>query len=345
MRLGNYVFLGLIFIGIVAGGVYLLFPGYHSVTVMGITLNLPIAAWVALPLLLLFFLTILHMVYHGTRGYFQRRRWVRDAEELQDALYWALLKEPKEHLYHMPSMKAAAPLLNVSHLEVVGNIHGLSDKLMKTLEWVKKIEDGEYIDLRAKKVERFLSRENPLVIRNLLNRVDQDLDFAEKVLQTKENYDDAVVERALERVVQSYDLARLNKYIGLMKKENFITLLDRADRKEEIGLTPSAVRIFTERFDLECPDYIRLMRTTIRKFSPDENLKLFKSLAKEKEAAQNAYLYLLFEYEMLDQARKFLEEHDETEFKPFRALLILKEEKHKFRIDDLLDSQIACNDA
>jgi hypothetical protein len=342
MRLGAYFFLGVIFIGAVTGGVYLLYPGYHSLTLMGITLNLPIAAWVALPLLLLFLLTLLHMVYHGARGYFKRRRWVRDAQELQEALYWSLIREPKEHLYFMPEMKAGAPLLGVSHLQVVGNIHGLSDKLMKTIEWVKKIESGEYVDLRAKKVERYLSRENPLLVRNLLNRIDHEREFAETVLQSRDLYAEEVVAKALDRLVEREDLSRLSKYIPQMNKEHLYTILDRVDRKEDIGLTPATARIFTERLELECPDYIRLMRTALRRFTPDENLKLFKELAAEKEKAQNAYLYLLFEYELIDQVRKYLEEHDEMEFKPFRALLILKEGKHNFRIDDLLDSGIAC---
>jgi len=342
MRLGAYIFLGLIFIGIVGGGVYLLYPGSHSITLMGITLHLPIAAWVTLPLLLLFLLTVLHMAYHGTRGYFRSRRWVRDAEELQDALYWSLLKEPKEHHYSMPTMKEGAPLLGVSHLEVVGNIHGLSDKLMKTIEWVKKIESGEYVDLRSKKVERFLSRENPLLIRNHLNRIDHEREFAETVLQSREVYAKEVLEKALQRMVEREEISRISKYISFMNKNHLYTLLDRVDRKEEVGLTPKTAKIFTERLELECPDYIRLMKTTLRRFTPDENLKLFGELAQEREKAQNAYLYLLFEYEMIDQIQKFLEEHDEMEFKPFRALLILKQEKHNFRIDDLIDSEIAC---
>jgi hypothetical protein len=342
MRLGAYIFLGLIFIGMVGGGVYLLYPGYHSITLMGITLNLPIALWVTLPLLLLFLLTILHMVYHGTRSYFQRRRWVRDAEELQEALYWSLLREPKEHHYSMPAMKEGAPLLGVSHLKVVGNIHGLSDKLMETIEWVKKIEHGEYVDLHSKKVERFLSKENPLLVQNLLNRLDHDRAFAETVLQAREAYAEEVAEKALLRLVQREDISRLSKYIAFMDKRHLEILLDRVDRKEDVGLTPASARIFTERLELECPDYIRLMRTTLKRFTPDENLKLFKELAQETEKAQNAYLYLLFEYEMIDQVAKFLEEHDEMEFKPFRALLILKQEKHNYRIDDLIDAEIAC---
>lgn len=342
MRLGTYFFTGLIFIAITTGVTYFFYPGYHSITLLGFTIKLPIAVWMAIPLLLLFLLTLLHMTYHGTRGYFQRRKWIQDAQELQDALYWSLLREPKEHHYTMPPMKEGAPILNASHLHVVGNVHGLSDKLMQTIEWVKKIESGEYVDLKAQKVERFLSKVNSLVVQNQLNRIDVDPKFAEEALQARESYDPAIVAKALDTLVAREDLYKLKRFFPMMEKHHFCKLLERVDRKEEIGFSSAMAEVFAKNFPLECPDYIRLLQTALRRFKPDENLALFKKLAKEKEEAQGAYLYLLFEYEMLDEAEKFLEEHDETEFKPFRALLILKREKHHFRIDDLIDSHIAC---
>jgi len=342
MRLGTYIFSGLILIAIVAGGVYLIHPGYYSLTLMGITLNLPIAAWVALPMALLYLLTILHMGYHGTREYFKRRKLLHDAEEMKDALYWSLLREPKVHHYATPQMREGAPLLNVARLEVVGSVQGLSDKLMKALEWVKQIEHGEYVDLKSKKVERFLSKENPLVIRNQLNRLEQEKDFAEEVLQVRNQYDDTVVRKALEILVKREDLFKLKKYAELLEKKDLFTLLDRVDAKEDIGFSPGMLSAFVEELELECRDYMRLARTTLKRFTPDENLELFKRWSKKREMAQNAYLYLLFEYEMLDSAKQFLEEHDEREFLPFRAFFILKRGKYHFKIDDLIDSDIAC---
>jgi len=347
MRLGTYIFSGLVFIALVAGATYMVQPGYFSVTALGVTLNLPVAAWMALPLLLLFVLTILHMMYHGTLGYFRRRKWIRDADELKDALYWGLLNEPKEHHFSIPEMKESAPLTSVSRIEVIGNVQGLSDKLMKTVEWVKKIENGEYVDLKAKKVERFLSRDNPLLIRNQINRLEKENAFAEKVLQARESYDGRVVEAALETMAEREDFYKLKKYAAQLGKKHFFTLLDRVDRKEDIGFSPEMAEAFIAPLvsELECPDYLRIVRTTLRRLTPDENLALFKKLAAESEKAQNAYLYLLFEYEMIDNVKRFLEEHDEQEFKAFRAFYILKRGKYHFKIDDLIDAQIACNDA
>lgn len=85
-----------------------------------------------------------------------------------------------------------------------------------------------------------------------------------------------------------------------------------------------------------------LAKAVLNRFSPDENLSLFKKLIEKDETAANAYLYLLFEYEMLDTVQTFLEEHDEYEFKPFRAYLILKRNKYNFKIDDLIDTAVVC---
>lgn len=342
MRIGTYIFSGLVLITLVAGGVYLINPGYYSVTLLGITVNLPVAAWFALAMGLLFLATLLHMVYHGTRSYFKRRRYLDDIEELKDSLYWSLLQEPKEHRYRIPQMREGAPLLNVARLQTVGSVSGLSEKLTKALEWVKRIENGEVVDLKEKKIERFLSKENPLLVRNQLNRLQKEKGFAEKVLQARESYDEKVVQEALEILVAREDLSKLKKYIPFLERKHLYRLLERADRKEEIGLTPDVLEALAEALEPECGDYLRIAQTTVRRFTPDENLALFKRLSRKDEKAQNAYLYLLFEYEMVDEANRFLEEHDEREFLPFRAFAILKNEKHPFKIDDLLDTEIAC---
>ncbi len=345
MRIGTYFLSGLLFIAIATGVSYFFYSGVYSITILGINIELPVALWIAIPLLLLFFLTLLHMSYHGTRGYFQRRKWVRDTEEIQDALYWGILQEPKTHHFVIPNIKEFAPLLNVSQIRVIGNIHGLSDKLMKAIEWAKKIENGEYVDLNAQKIERFLSKDNPLVIQNQINRIKAQKSFAEDVLEARESYDKKVEKEALDTLVAREDLYKLKRFIPMMDKKHLYTILDRVDHKEDIGFSIKMVEVFDSQFSLDCADYIRLLQTALKRFSPDENLSFFKQLAKEKEMAQSAYLYLLFEYEMIDDAEKFLEEHREDEFKPFRALLILKRNKHNFRIDDLIDINIICNDS
>jgi len=92
MRIGLYTFASLALIGLVAAFAYTINPGNFVYEIAGINLNFPIALWVVIPMLILLIMTIFHMIYHGTKSYFARRKWIRDANELQDALYWSLLK-------------------------------------------------------------------------------------------------------------------------------------------------------------------------------------------------------------------------------------------------------------
>jgi len=228
-------------------------------------------------------------------------------------------------------------------LDIQDSIEGLSDKLGKTINWVKKIQEGEYIDLREKKVAKFLSSGNPLVVQNTLNRLEGNSEFAESVLLSQNEYTEEVISKALDVLVENESLFKMRKFAGMLNGTYLSRLLDRADADEDVGLTADNVDYLSQNITLSCAEYMRLARSTIKKLTPDENLILFKKLASEKESAENAYLYLLFQYEMLDEVKAYLEESEEDEFKPFRALYILKKGKYNYRVSDIISSANVCN--
>jgi len=342
MRLGLYTFASLAFIGLVAGVVYTLAPGNYVLEVAGLNLNLPIALWVALPLLVLLVLTIFHMLYHGTRNYFARRKWQRDVDTMQDALYWSLIKQPKSHTYAIPQMREGASLLSSASLDLNELPEGVSSKLAKTVEWIKQIQNGEVVDLKQKKVDRFLEKDNPLLVQNQLNRLATDTDFADEVLRSRENYAKPVIDVALEKALETQTFFKLKKYTNLLTFSDLEVLLDRADDGEDVGLTLENMETFTEDMELDCPQYMRLVRSAIKAFNPDENLAWFKKAAAEHPRAQAAYLFLLFRYEMLEQAKEFLEEHEEEDFVAFRAFYALKKNKYNYKVRDFISAENAC---
>jgi len=344
MRIGLYTFASLALIGLIAGFAYTVNPGNFVYEIAGINLNFPVALWIAVPMLILLLMTIFHMMYYGTKGYFARRRWIRDANELQDALYWSVLKEPKAHHFSIPEIKSGAALLSVSSLDVSDSVEGLSEKLGKTINWVKKIQDGEYIDLKEKKIAKFLSRDNPIVVQNTLNKLKGDTEFAESILLSKSEYTDEAIKKSLDLLVSKESFFKLRKFANMLGGGHLIKMLDRADAGEEIGLTADNVEFVVQHITLKCSEYIRLAKSTIKKLTPDENLAIFKKMAAETDNAQNAYLYLLFQYEMLDEVKAYLEESEEDDFKPFRALYTLKKGKYNYRVSDIISSANVCNE-
>jgi len=152
-----------------------------------------------------------------------------------------------------------------------------------------------------------------------------------------------VVSKALDVLVSKESLFKMRKFASMLNGTYLNQVLDRADAGEDVGLTEDNVDFLSQNIELACTEYMRLARSTIKQLTPDENLTLFKKLANEKESAQNAYLYLLFQYEMLDEVKAYLEESEEDEFKPFRALYILKKGKYNYRVSDIISSANVCN--
>ena len=84
--------------------------------------------------------------------------------------------------------------------------------------------------------------------------------------------------------------------------------------------------------------------STKKYFKPEENLMLFREFQSKNEKAQNSYLYLLFEYELLEQVSIYLDEQGENEFMKFRAFHTLKKEHSKFKLEDIIDIKSICSD-
>ncbi|NPA50198.1 MAG: hypothetical protein GXO02_01040 [Epsilonproteobacteria bacterium] len=343
MRTGAYLFFALIFTLLVGGIVYMINPGTYSFDIFGVHMPaLPVAVWVMAPVLLLVIFSFLHMLYYGAKSFFGYRKWYRDANELEDALYWAMVQEPKEHTFVVDDIAKSANLLNVSVLNVKRIVQPLSSKLSKTLEWIKEIENGGYVDLKAKKVEKNLSKNNPLLIKNYINRLEKDESFLNEVLEFSDRFAPEVLEKAYDILVEKKDIFTIKKYAKEIGKERFFKLLNRLKDSKNLKVTSSIFEYFMNQYELNCQEFLKVAKIAVKVLNPDDVIAIFQKIQNENELAQSAYLYILFEYELLDKVKSFLEEHDEDEFRSFRALLILKRNRYSFKVDEIISEDNAC---
>ena len=345
MRIGLYFIASLVLIGLVGGYVHTLHFGNHIQRIMGIDINLPVAAWIVLPMVLLLFFTLIHMMYYSMKSYFSKKKWKKDAITLQDALYWSLLKEPKEHKYLTKEIRNSAKLLSKSTVEVKGTVDGVSEKFTNTIALIKDIERGEYVDLKEKNLEKKLSKDNPIFVKNTLNRLDKDPKFVEEVLQSSASYSKEVVSKAMKIFAEKETFYKAKKYIKLFNVDNFFVMLERAvEDKEDIGMNEDMIKFFVADLPFGCKEYMHLAKLCVKKFAPDTNLSMFKYFHKHDEHANQAYLYLLFEYEMLEKVEDFLSEHSEKEFVRFRALYTLKKLNNKYNVEGMISSYAVCDE-
>ncbi|PHS30886.1 MAG: hypothetical protein COA92_09005 [Sulfurovum sp.] len=342
MRLGLYTFAILAVIAIIGAFTYTINPNNFIIEIMGINFNFPVAVWIVLPMLLLFLFTIGHMLFYGLKNYFKLKKWQRDADTLEDALYWSLVNEPKEQKYVMNEIKGSAMLLSKASLDVSDNVEGLSPRLAKVVNIIQKIKNGEYIDLKEIKMAKVFNAGNPILIQNRLNCLESDEKFVEDVMKATSSYSEIVQKQALEIFARKSNFETARKYRKVFDVENFLMMLNRVNTEDEMGLTKEILNDFVDALKLSCVDFIKVAQVTKKYFEPDENIGLFTTYQNSNDKAQSAYLYLLFEYELLDQVAAYLEEQEEDEFMKFRALYQLKRSNSKCKLEDIIDVHSVC---
>jgi len=342
MRVGLYIFAALVLIMIVGGLAYSVNPEYYRVEMVNI--SLPIAAWIVLPMLLLFFFTVGHMLFYGLKNYFLLKRWHKDTGTLEDALYWSLVNEPKEQSYTIDEVGSTAVLLGKASIDVLDDVEGLTPRLARVVNIIGKIKGGQYIDLKEEKMSKVFKPGNPILIQNRLNCLESDDAFVEGVMKANTEYSKVVQQEALKIFAQKVDFIAARKYAKVYDVENFLVMLGRITPHDKLGLTIDILAEFVDALELKCEDYIKVALITKKYFKPEENLNLFRDYQKEDEKAQNAYLYLLFEYELLEQASNYLDEQEADEFVKFRALNTLKKEHNKYKLEDIMDIDSICSE-
>jgi len=348
MRLGIYILASIILMAATGIFVYTINPNEFSYTIKGFqTPSLPIAIWVIIPMVILMLASLVHMMFYGTKNFFKFKKWEKDSENLNNALYWSILNEPKPHKFNLPKLKETAAILQVSYIKVKGTVDGISEKIQSALNIINELEKGECVDFKEKKLAYVLSKENPLVIKNNLNCIKKNKNFVEEVLQSKDKYSEKVFEKALKEFAKTTTFPKAKQYSKIFNKESFLILIDRVSREDDLGLTKDILDAFIVDLsdELKCSDFLLIANVTKKQLQPDENLRLFKEYNEKYPKAQIAYLYLLFDYEMIDKAGEYLDEHGADEFMRFRALYDLKKDHNKYKITDLINIKHICDDA
>ncbi|MDQ7085067.1 MAG: hypothetical protein Q9M36_09080 [Sulfurovum sp.] len=342
MKAGLYIFATIALIAIIGALVYAVNPNKYLIEFMGLSFHFYIALWFILPMLLLFFFTLTHMFFYGLKTYLTLKKWNKDTLSLEDALYWSLVNEPKKQKYGIEGINSTAVLLSKASLTLSDNVEGLTEKLSRVVHLIQKINNGEYVDLKEHKMDKVFKSGNPILIQNRLNCLLSHPSFVEGVMRASSEYSEIVQAEALAIFAQKSDFLQARKYANGFDAKNFLLMLERIGNGNDLGLTIDILNDFVEAIPFQCADFIKIATISKKYFKPEDNLALFYGYQSQNEKAQNAYLYLLFEYELLEQVSNYLSEQGETEFIKFRALYTLKKEYSGYKLEDIIDIDSIC---
>ncbi len=334
MYIKRYTIAAFILMALVGSYFYISFPDENlSINVLGITIPaFPLALWVVLSMVLLYLASVGHMLYYSIIGSFKMRKYRKDSEVFVDSISDALVgRLERNHHYKTERYALFAKVIDKARLEIIGEIGTTGDeKLDKTIELLTKIRNGEHVDLKKYR----LQPKNSFVQQNDINAYRNSEISEEQILNNADKYSEELVTLAFSNYAKTAPLNLIEKYKVFMSKEVLFNIVARVNADENILVisTESLISLFNE-VELNDADLINISATLSNHMLPDERIKLFQKLSENSEVATPAYLYTLFDLEMLAPAKEILENSQPDEFIHFKAYQALKDCNQNFSID------------
>lgn len=288
-------------------------------------LALPLYLWIIVPAVVIFVLSLLHMIFYGLKLKFELSRWHKDSLNLQDTLNALLIGKVKIFNIKNKELREIAQALENSKIVINGDLSLIdkNSKLFQNLQTNQTIHNGGYVELPKSNY----NKENPLIQTNNLNRLNSDSDFAKQVVKNKENYSKVVLDKAISLYAQTMPSKEIQSYKDLLNKKAILALIQRI-KSNDLEATTEIVEILYAKSDKDL--VFKLINVIKIQLSPDITLSIFKTLFENDLSAKEYYIYLLLEFEMNEQAREILME--EENFDNYKAYLDLLESGKRYPI-------------
>jgi len=327
MYIKRYTLASLMLLGFIGWYVYThITKDTMGLEIYGIVIPpLHIALLVVVPAIILFIFSVFHMAFHSMVNNLKMRKYDKDYNEITESLVDAFLaKKERKHLYRTERYKLIGDILDNSSLKPNANIskNTTNDKINAVLRVLSDIEEGVSVDLR----QYGLKPSNPLVIQNNRNKFRNGDLSAEEILKDQSNYDEDLCKEAYVRYAKTYSVNGIMQHKSLMTKEALFAILERVNHGEHsIEMSNEQIMELFALLDLNAKEYIEASMILANGMEPDQRIKLFEALSQKNEIAMEAYLYTLFDLEMLSVAHEILETSQEDEYLKFKAYAALKE--------------------
>lgn len=335
MYIKRYTVAALIFVVLLGWYVYaFITQDTFAIDFFGIPLpSLSIALWVVIPVILFYIASVVHISFYSLIGSFKLRKYEKDYEKLLETFIDAYLgKNNRNHMFKTPRYKLLGALIDNSTilLNQTFKADTSSEKLNNAIKLIESIKKGEVVDLKKYSLEA----DNALVIQNNRNQYKKGNISSEDILSNASKYAKSLCEEAYADFVKTAPLYAIEKYSPSLTKESLFTILARVNASENIlEVSNEALISLFNSLKLDVKDYLKISIALSKQMVPEQRIKLFETLCEDKEEATDAYLFTLFDLEMIAPADEILENSQPQEYSKFKAYRALKECNKHFNIN------------
>ena len=334
MGFKKYIVFSVLFTGLIYGYTFSLELGDFKITILGISLLLPIAVWIILPLVFLFIATIGHILFYGLINVFKQRAINKDKETIITLVKSNLLEKNPPKRFKTKAFKELSTILSQLKLNVKDNTFTSSDaELNNLIANIQDINAGKYVSNKSLKLNEMSNLAN----QNLINKVNEQADFAVDVVKKAENYAPNIVRQSFINIINEKSMTTIKKLYKNIKLDKDLArrLFEKDAANNVFGFSPEEISKIVKDLEYTTEDYLALARNYESILQPDQIIALFEKLSSEIDASTPAYLHVLFEYEMIDKVREIVDTAQEGEYSSFKALLDLKDAGKHYDLESI----------
>lgn len=332
--MGYKKYIGFSLVLIIAIAVYLnnLALGDYTVSAFSYSLTLPVLVWFILPVALLFIASLLHMFFYGFKHYLKDKAVARDEEEIFYFLESMILGKASGKVFRTKEFNDLAEVLSQLKFDIKSeNFESKHKNLNVLAQKILDIKSGKYVNAKD------LDDKSIWMEQNIVNKVNEDSDFCLEVVKKPENYPVDLVNKSFVNIISNKSMTTVKKYLPYMPKDKAVVLalFKRDSEEKDFNLSDEEIIKYLKDVNFDKNDFINMARAYKNEMQPDRLLNIFEELSNNNEFANEAYLYVLFEYEMIDKIRDILVNSSEHEYIPYKALLDLKDAGKHYTLDSL----------
>jgi len=293
-----------------------------DITVFGYLIpEIPIAVAILIPAVILFVMSLSHMIFYSIIEYFRNRARNSDFEKLEEAISMNLTGKIGDKPQYTSSLyRDMGELLNSSKIELNKNTR-LDDgnKFQKIVKILIALKHGAVLELDSNISYHVKEL-------NYWNALKADPHSSESILMERGFYTDELYIEAFNNLckVNTYStILRYNRWFNIQALFNILARVDAEDN----GLTLDKTEIFelTDSVTFTKENYTHLAKVIKdSNMSPDFRLELFKHLIDKSDDAVEGYFYTLLNLEMISEAEELMVELQTDNLSHIKAYIILK---------------------
>ena len=334
MGIKRYIIVTLIYMLAIGLYVYSFNGENYTLELFGLSATLPVAFWIVVPLLLLVIASIGHLVFYNFKDFLYKRALKKDIELFQEAAKNRILGEEVNTSYKTDGFKFVGKVLQSMKFEPSVPTTFIEEDVANVCAVAISINNGNYEDLKKFK----LSKTNPLVIQNSINRLSVEPKYALEVLKNCKDLESELCVKAYDALVNFASFNEIKRYDFPIDKRIFRRMMERyLDADDSFDMDIKSIEDMLEKFNADKGDYLELAREIKIKLSPDALIALFEKLYNSKGSlAADAYLYVLYDLQMIDKIRELLLNSDPDEFVKFKTIMFLRDNGKSIDIDKFI---------